>query len=359
MMNWERLLMVSPDEVVANTDLFATTLYTGNASTRTITNGINLSERGGLVWLKARNGTGGTFDHFLQDTVRGTGKAFRFNRVNSSFTETQTVTSFNIDGFNLGLNSEVNANTINNVAWSFAAHPKFMSIAEWSGNATSGRTVAHGLGATPAFFIIKNKTTNSNFTCYHHSIDSGAGSAATPERYSIAWNDEDSAKIFNSWLNNGVPDASNITLGNDALCNGSGSDYIGYFFAHHSSGGTQVNGQNLISCGYYVGNGDSTSGPIVDCGFNGSPRFIMIKALSLQASDGKAPVIIMDSTRGIDNSGSHTFGGDPYLMISDTDFEEDTDNSTGVTTTSSGFRINGNNPHINLGLAQYIYVAIA
>ena len=100
MMNWERLLMVSPDEVVANTDLFATALYSGNASTRTITNGINLSERGGLVWLKARNGTGGTFDHFLQDTARGTGKAFRFNRVNSSFSETNTVTSFNTNGFN-------------------------------------------------------------------------------------------------------------------------------------------------------------------------------------------------------------------------------------------------------------------
>lgn len=356
MMNWERLLMVSPDEVVANTDLFATALYTGNASTRTITNGINLSERGGLVWLKARNGTGGTFDHFLQDTARGTGKAFRFNRVNSSFTETNTVTSFNTNGFNLGVNSEVNSSGINNVAWSFAAHSKFLSIAEWSGNATSGRTIAHGLGATPAFFIIKNKTTNSNFTCYHHSIDNGAGGAAAPQNYSIAWNDEDTAKVSNSWLNNTAPDATNVTLGNDASCNGSGSDYIGYFFAHHSNSGTQVNGQNLISCGYYVGNGDSENGPIVDCGFNGSPRFIMIKALSLQASDGKAPVIIMDSTRGIGNAG---LGNDPYLMISDTDFEEVTDSNTGVTTTSSGFRINGNNPHINLGSAQYIYVAIA
>jgi hypothetical protein len=356
MMNWERLLMVSPDEVVANTDLFATALYTGSASTRTITNGINLSERGGLVWIKARNETQYTNDHFLQDTARGTGKAFRFNRVNSSFTETQTVTSFNIDGFNLGLNSEVNSNGINNVAWSFAAHPKFMSIVEWSGNSTSGRTIAHGLGATPAFFIIKNKTTNSNFTCYHHSINAGAGGAARPQDFSIAWNDEDTATVTSSLLNNTAPDATNITLNNDALCNGSGNDYIGYFFAHHSTGGTQVNGKNLISCGSYVGDGDSDQGPIIDCGFDGAPRFIMIKGTSLAASDAKAPVVILDSTRGIGNAG---LGGDPFLLISDTTFEENIDSSVGVTTTSSGFRINGQSHYINLNLHRFVYVAIA
>ena len=277
--------------------------------------------------------------------------------MNSSFTNTQTVTSFNTNGFNLGLNSEVNSNGINNVAWSFAAHPKFMSIAEWSGNATSGRTIAHGLGTTPAFLIIKNKTTNSNFTCYHHSIDNGAGSAAAPQNHSIAWNDEDTAKISNSWLNNTAPDASNITLNNDALCNGSGSDYIGYFFAHHSSGGTQVNGQNLISCGSYIGNGQSSGGAIVDCEFNGSPRFIMIKGLTGDFNLGETrPVVVLDSTRGIGNAGD---GNDPYLLISDTTFQEDTDHIIGVVPTSSGFQIDGQSAFMNKSLQRYIYVAIA
>ena len=33
-------------------DVFSTYLYTGNGSTQTITNGIDLSGEGGLVWVK-------------------------------------------------------------------------------------------------------------------------------------------------------------------------------------------------------------------------------------------------------------------------------------------------------------------
>jgi len=33
-------------------DVFSTYLYTGNGSTQTITNGIDLSGKGGLVWIK-------------------------------------------------------------------------------------------------------------------------------------------------------------------------------------------------------------------------------------------------------------------------------------------------------------------
>jgi hypothetical protein len=35
-------------------DVFSTYLYTGNGSTQTITNGIDLAGEGGLVWSKAR-----------------------------------------------------------------------------------------------------------------------------------------------------------------------------------------------------------------------------------------------------------------------------------------------------------------
>ena len=37
-------------------DVFSTYLYTGNASTQTITNGIDLAGKGGLVWTKERSG---------------------------------------------------------------------------------------------------------------------------------------------------------------------------------------------------------------------------------------------------------------------------------------------------------------
>ena len=36
-------------------DVFSTYLYTGNGSTQTITNGIDLAGEGGLVWIKKRD----------------------------------------------------------------------------------------------------------------------------------------------------------------------------------------------------------------------------------------------------------------------------------------------------------------
>ncbi len=53
-------------------DVFSTWLYTGNGSTQTITNGIDLSTKGGLTWIKSR---GGTTLHRLTDTVRGATKS--------------------------------------------------------------------------------------------------------------------------------------------------------------------------------------------------------------------------------------------------------------------------------------------
>lgn len=52
-------------------DVFSTYLYTGNGSTQTITNGIDLDGEGGLVWIKNRAGLGESRKHILVDTARG------------------------------------------------------------------------------------------------------------------------------------------------------------------------------------------------------------------------------------------------------------------------------------------------
>ena len=49
-------------------EVFSTDLYTGNSSSKTITNGIDLSGEGGLIWTKNRNSTD---YHVLQDDERG------------------------------------------------------------------------------------------------------------------------------------------------------------------------------------------------------------------------------------------------------------------------------------------------
>ena len=77
MMNWERLLMVSPGEAVDSTDLFANAIWTGNGTSQVITNNLDLFNRGGLVLIKSRSATSG--DYVLQDTERGSTKFFDFN----------------------------------------------------------------------------------------------------------------------------------------------------------------------------------------------------------------------------------------------------------------------------------------
>jgi hypothetical protein len=50
-------------------DVFSTYLYTGNSSTQTINNGIDLVGKGGMVWTKSRSAT---YSNILIDTA-GTG----------------------------------------------------------------------------------------------------------------------------------------------------------------------------------------------------------------------------------------------------------------------------------------------
>ena len=47
-------LQLIADDTETVEDVFSTYLYTGNGTTQTITNGIDLAGEGGMVWLKNR-----------------------------------------------------------------------------------------------------------------------------------------------------------------------------------------------------------------------------------------------------------------------------------------------------------------
>jgi hypothetical protein len=88
-------------------DVFSTYLYTGNNTSRTITNSIDLSGEGGLVWIKDRD----TESHnILTDTERGATKVLWSggDGYYNELTEPTYLTAFNSDGFSLGSGSEVN-----------------------------------------------------------------------------------------------------------------------------------------------------------------------------------------------------------------------------------------------------------
>ena len=98
-------------------DVFSTYLYDGPGSAQTITNGIDLSGEGGLVWIKNRDSANG---HNLEDTERGAGKTISSNSTDEEFnlTGTSGLSSFNSNGFSItGSQNRTNTNGDSYAAW--------------------------------------------------------------------------------------------------------------------------------------------------------------------------------------------------------------------------------------------------
>ena len=144
------------------------------------------------------------------------------------------------------------------------------SIVSHTGNGTSGATIGHGLNATPAFVIIKNRDDSDGWGVMH----TGSGlsgdnvvNTTVPEYKMLYLNETNSAA---NWTGDVVaPNGSSVvTLGSGPMVNNSGEKYISYCFA-------PVEGYSAF--GSYTGN-NSADGPFVYTGFK--PRWVMIKATS-------------------------------------------------------------------------------
>jgi len=92
-------------------DVFSTYLYTGNSSTQTITNGIDLDGEGGLIWIKSRAGAS---SHYLFDSTR----ALDFSLSSNTAAAQEEINNgnpltLNSNGFSLPNSSDVNSSGVN------------------------------------------------------------------------------------------------------------------------------------------------------------------------------------------------------------------------------------------------------
>jgi hypothetical protein len=117
-------------------DVFSTYLYTGNSSTQTITNGIDLDGEGGMVWFAARGPSslgGGIYDS-ERDSFTKRIQSFSTAAQNLELSQ---ITSVSSNGFSLGPDNMNNSGQ-NYVAWTFRkAAPKFFDIVTYTGDGTS------------------------------------------------------------------------------------------------------------------------------------------------------------------------------------------------------------------------------
>ncbi len=316
-------------------DVFSTFLYTGTGSARTITNGIDLSGEGGLVWIKNRDSS--AYNHCLFDTERGATKFLISNSSAYQFTTTNSLTGFNSDGFNLGSYGDVNANTLDICSWTFRKAPGFFDIQTWTGDATSGRNISHNLGSVPGMILIKKTdTVYENWAVYHRGI--GAGKFLT-----LNTNDDEEAST--DIFGNTAPTSTVFTVGMHGRTNQLNNTYIAYIFAHDDQSFGTDSDEAIIKCGSYTGNG-SGAGPVIDLGFE--PQWLLIK----KTSSGDAGTwTLLDNMRGIAASGD-----DARLYPNNTDPESNT--QPVLSLTSTGFQLKTAGNSYNSNAATYIYMAI-
>tara|TARA_R100000781_G_scaffold2909_1_gene4400 strand:- start:43 stop:2658 length:2616 start_codon:yes stop_codon:yes gene_type:complete len=200
-------------------DIFSTYLYKGNASTRSITNGINLSGGGGLVWTKSRSSTQ---VQGLIDTVRGVQKVIAVNDDWAEYTEATSITAFNNNGYTMGSETHWNSNTLDFASWTFRKAPGFFDIVTWTGNG-SARTISHSLGCIPGVIIVKRLDSADRFQMYHHSL------GIDKRLYmNLDWAASSSSS---AWWNATLPTASVFSIGTDSGVNENNGEYIAYLFA--------------------------------------------------------------------------------------------------------------------------------
>jgi hypothetical protein len=250
-------------------EVFSTYLYTGNGTDRTITNGIDLSTKKGLVWIKARDAAR---NHVLADNVSNqTTLATNLTTV-PSYGGTGTVTGYNTTGFNLGTTDASNsASAFTYASWTFRKQPKFFDVVTYTGNGTNGRTVAHSLGSVPGCMIVKRTDASNGWAVYHRSMN------ASPQDYMMRLNATDGAFTTSpSRWNNTLPTSTEFTLSGNDEVNGSGGTYVGYLFAHNAGGFGLTGTDNVISCGSFTtdGSGNAT----VSLGYE--PQWLLIKSVT-------------------------------------------------------------------------------
>jgi len=216
----------SNEEKLFVDDCFATHLYTGNGSTQTINNGIDLAGEGGLVWTKTRSIVN---NHALVDSVRGFGSSapiLSSDLTAASSSIGSVPLSAESSGYTIGNSSGyVNGTGSTYVGWTFRRAPKFFDVVTYTGNGASNRQIAHSLGVAPGMIIVKRTDSSGGWITWHRSEPSKEGYLHMT--IAFAANSE--------WGSN--PTSSSFYVGgsNFQNFNINGATDVAYLFAHDPS----------------------------------------------------------------------------------------------------------------------------
>jgi len=320
-------------------DYFNTKLYTGNGSNGNAITGVGFQPD--WVWIKDRDGTE---QHALFDVVRGVYNELNTNATQEDQEKTDTLISFDSDGYSLNDRALVNGSGVSYASWNWLASNTTASNTDGSitstvsANTTSGfsivsytgtganATVGHSLGSVAKMIIVKRRDTTGRWQVYHNGL------GAT--KYLFLDGTETEQTNSNRW-NDTTPTSSVFSLGSSAEVNASGGTYIAYCFA-------DVKGFSKF--GSYTGNGNS-DGTFVYTGFK--PAFFLVKAI-----DSVQDWFIYDIKRDSYNVMQRR------LRPAQTE-AENTNVAYYMDFLSNGFKFKATNAGFNGSGVNYIYMAFA
>ena len=315
-------------------DVFSTSLYEGNGSTQTITNGIDLDGEGGLVWLKKRSGIDNSA---IYDTERGATKYLTSVTAGAELTIAQGVQSFNSDGFSIGSQGGHNDNGATFASWTFRKAPNFFDIQTFSTTYNIvPSTLTHTLDAPLGMAIFKRLDGVGNWVVWHKDLGTrkylrlnDTSSQISDPTYAPTY--DEASKTFSFYYPMSNTD-DRLIVGNAET-----SNWVGYFFASDTAADSR------IKCGSYVGGGSTD----VEINLGWQPQWLLIRR-----SDAAEDWFLVDSERGFGIDGVDT------AKLKANSSEAETTSTSLVATTPTGFKTTDDNAGFNSAGGTYIYMAI-
>jgi hypothetical protein len=338
---WNTANLATPS-ITDGSAYFNPVLFTGNSGVAFSVTGVGFQPD--FVWGKPRSYAD---NHRLMDVVRGSTKQLISNATNAEFTQAQGITSFDSDGFTVGTHNGLNTGTNTYVAWNWLADNTTgssntdgsitstasvnttagFSILTYTGNATVGATVGHGLGIAPKVVIVKSRSNAENWVVGHDSMGWTKAiylnSTSAPFTLDIYWN-------------NTAPTSSVVELHDHPVTNGNSYTYVMYAFA-------EIPGYS--SFGSYTGNG-STNGTFVYTGFK--PAFVILKR-----TNATQEWQVYDTQRDSYNVADHK------LEPNSSSAESTSAINNNLDFLSNGFKLRQANGGMNASGSTYIYMAFA
>tara|TARA_R100001377_G_scaffold83256_1_gene64525 strand:- start:7 stop:2484 length:2478 start_codon:yes stop_codon:yes gene_type:complete len=342
-------------DVVAN-DYFNTLAYSGNSTNNRAITGVGFAPD--FIWSKARSeGYTGS----IYDRVRGAGRDYHLTSQETEAEGTGNyvyghISAFGTDGYTLsegadsgnpfanenedgttyvswnwkagGSGSANNEGSINTTKTSANVEAGF-SIMTYTGNATSGATIGHGLEAAPEWILLKKRNAAVGWMVYH--IGNTAAPATEELNLEVTEATQDSDNIWNDTL----PSTTLISIGNNSAVNANNDLFVAY--AWHS-----VPGYSQI--GSYVGN-NNANGAFVYTGFR--PAFVLRKR-----TDATSNWTMVDNKR----EGFNGTGSNDELFANIANAETNADR---ILLLANGFKAITTDANVNANNGKYIYAAFA